>query len=112
MLWILPLAAVVVALLLLVIAIPKKDRTPAAPQWQPAPAYNAPAAETYVDRRTLRQRQIDEDAALLSAEFARFEDERYRSEVRDRAARAFTPPAVPALGSAPRPAGVANAPTA
>lgn len=54
-----------------------------------------------VDNRSLRQRQMDEDAALLSDEFARFEDSRYRAEVRDRAARAFAPPAPPAAIAGP-----------
>lgn len=100
------LIGLVITLLVVAMAMPKRKPGSTAPSSPlpapssqllhsdlPAPSFPPP------DRRTLRQRQIDEDAALLSDEFARYEDDRYRAEVRNRAARAFAPDAAPAIAA-------------
>lgn len=83
---------------------PSRDEPPAPQLIQSAPHSPLPTLSAAIDNRTLRQRQIDEDAALLSSEFARHEEERYRAEVRDRAGRAFAPPAPSATAHIPAPA--------
>lgn len=90
----LPILIVLVIGLLIFAMVPprRKPGQPTGPTLPDLTAWQAPAA----DHRTLRQRQIEEDAALLSSEFVRFEDERYRAEVRDRAGRAFAPSPTPA----------------
>jgi hypothetical protein len=93
------LAALLVALLVFAVFVPGKKKPTGVPS---TPAYAPwPTSGPAIDSRTLRQRQIEEDAAVLSAEFAAHEDARYRAEVRDRAARAFAPPAPPAAIAGP-----------
>lgn len=120
------LAGLVCLLLLAAVAIPSKPRgtetrtalhaTPGLPIDHAQYAHQPQPPVYPVDMRSLRQRQIDEDAALLSDEFARYEDARYRSDVRDRAARAFGTSSVAAVSGpstapiavttvAPRPVG-------